>query len=217
MQNTQIKRDFAGTSVIQVNIKTTVYLSIPLSPITPCEPMGGCWSGPKSGILDALVWVFIGLTHLPILRKSLMRCSLTKQMLDPDTAGLEYLLRWHFFQQSTVETFWYFTLYRLWVLWKKCYQQCCGMITPGEEMRFFVWWSLLATDPVGVWLSSLPNWSFLKGLLCTADIPVLLQHPAQCLKCSGRISRKGSVYFMVGGEWSFGAKHSCIQSSCSAS
>lgn len=139
-----------------------------------------------------------------------------EQILDPDTAGLGYLLRWHFFQQSTVETFWYFTLYRLWVLWKKCYQQCCGMITPGEGMRFFAWWSLLATDPVGVWLSSLPNWSFLKGPLCTADIPVLLQHPAQCLKCSGRISRKGQCVFCGEGEkWSFGAKHSCVQSSCS--
>ena len=99
-----------------------------------------------------------------------------------------------FFQLSTVETFWYFTLYRLWVLWKKCHKQRCGMITPGEGMRFFAWWSLLATDTVSVWLSSLPNWSFLKGPLSLYRYSIQLS----AWNVVAVYQEKGSVYFVVG-------------------
>lgn len=93
MQRTQIKRDCRHFSYSSWTLRQQAICPSRCPP----SPLVNLWEVRKSGILDALLWVFIGLTYFQTLRKSLMRCSLKKQMLDPDTAGLGHLLRGHFF------------------------------------------------------------------------------------------------------------------------
>ena len=218
MQNTQIKRDFAGTSVIQVNIKTTVHLSIPLSLITPCEPMGGYWSGPirNPGCFGmSLYW-----PHPPPNSEKVIN-EVQSEETDVRSRHSGSWISFEVTFFSAVHSGNFLTFHSI------------GFGFSGRNV----------TSSAVVWLHLVREWDssldevFLPQTVSECDfLPCQIDHFLRAyyvlqtsLYCySIQLSawnvvagyqEKGSVYFVVGGgqEWSFGAKHSCVQSSCSAS